>query len=203
MDRNVQKELQDNSPGGARWKKKHKKLGLEKGYSGRIRPTPARTADTATEADLRPMALGRLQALLVQLEGLNLDPQLEEQLAATASAAESQLLQLQATPNASTSLSSAEGATGAADSQHSPPGLGFAIPYSIKFEIIVLLPSATSIWPLLCILTPLRWTWHLQKSFQSALSVGITVARVVSSAPPGTAVALDPGGVDANISFEL
>ncbi|KAJ7754327.1 hypothetical protein DFH07DRAFT_959776 [Mycena maculata] len=64
------------------------------------------------------MALGRLQALLVQLEGLNLDPQLEEQLAATASAAESHLLQLQATSNASASSSS----TGAADSQHSLPG---------------------------------------------------------------------------------
>ncbi|KAJ7766967.1 hypothetical protein DFH07DRAFT_769640 [Mycena maculata] len=92
------------------------------------------------------MALGRLQALLLQLEGLNLDPQLEEQLAATASAAESQLLQLQATPNASASSSStaAEGAAGAADSQHSPPGLGFAIPYSIKFEIIVLFQSLRS-----------------------------------------------------------
>ncbi|KAJ7757349.1 hypothetical protein DFH07DRAFT_940478 [Mycena maculata] len=37
MDREVQKELQDNRPGGARWKRKHKKLGLEKGCSGRIR----------------------------------------------------------------------------------------------------------------------------------------------------------------------
>ncbi|KAJ7745886.1 hypothetical protein DFH07DRAFT_776508 [Mycena maculata] len=164
------------------------------------------------------MALGRLQALLVQLEGLNLDPQLEEQLAATASAAESQLLQLQATPNASASSSStaAEGATGAADSQHSPPGLGFAIPYSIKFEIIVLFQSLQSsgsgltaainfaiyyISPAITVhINTVEVDLALAKLPSSA---GITVARVVTSAPPGTGINAARIKRNSNISFEL